>query len=172
MKNLKKPSLFVLSLVLFALPCIVFAANDKGKEASAEHRSKVSTIVQQLTNLAGKDNNIGEEVSQVAKEEATTTDEQADLMKKVEGRSGLKTFLLGSDYKNLGALRSTLVTTTNHIKRLEKALGRATSTPEIQAKLNTQITALKETQTNVESFIKTNESKFSLLGWLVKFFNQ
>ena len=177
MKNLKKPSLFVLSsVVLFVLPCLVLAANDKGndkgKETSAEHRSKVAEIVQQLTSVAGQDKNIGEEVRQIAQEEATTTEKQVALMEKVETRGKFKTFLIGTDYKNIGALRSELVTTANHIKRLEKALERATSTPEIQVEFNAQITALKETQTNVESFIETNESKFSLLGWLVKFFNR
>ncbi|MFA6410078.1 MAG: hypothetical protein WCW26_00675 [Candidatus Buchananbacteria bacterium] len=176
MKQPLKSAIFVLFLALFlALPCVAFGKNDnakQGNQASEEHRSKISTIVQQLNDLADKNKNIGREISQVASAEATTTDKQINLMKKVENRSGFKTFFLGSDYKNLGDLRSTMVTTNNQIKHLEKAWERATSTPEIQAELNTQIIALKDAQTKIESFINTNESKFSLFGWLVKFFNK
>jgi len=174
MKNFKNSSIFALSLVLFALPCLVFAANGNGngQETSAKHRSRVAEIVQQLISVADKNINIGEEIRQIAWEQNTTTEKIASTIEKIENRGKLKTFLIGTDYKNIGALRSELVTTANYIKRLEKAWEKATSTPDIQVELNAQITALKETQTNVESFIKTNESKFSLLGWLVKFFNQ
>ena len=172
MKNLKKPSLFVLSfVVLFALPYLVLAANGKGKEVSAEHRNKVSEIVQQLTSIAGQDKNIGEEISQMAQEVSDNNEKTTATIEKIETRGKFKTFLFGTDYKNIGALRSELVTTANHIERLKKALER-TESEEVKAELDAQITALEETKTNVESFIKTNESKFSLLGWLVKFFNR
>ncbi|MFA5022503.1 MAG: hypothetical protein WC508_05500 [Patescibacteria group bacterium] len=171
MKNSKPASIFALSFVLFALPCLAFAANDKGKEVSAEHRSKVAEIVQQLTAVVGQDKNIGQEIRQIAQEQNTTTERMVTKIEKIETRGKLKTFLIGTDYKNIGALRSELVTTANHIDRLEKALER-TDSEEIKTELNAQITALKEAQIKVESFIKTNENKFSLLGWLVKLFNQ
>lgn len=148
-------------------------SSEQGQQESERHRSRVSKIVRELTALAGKDKNIGEEISQVANGEATTTEEQTDLIKKVEGRNRFKTFLLGSDYKNLGSLRSTLVTTSNHLERLQRALQRvATSSPELAAQLNIQITALAQAKDQVESFIKANENKLSLFGWLVRLFNR
>ncbi|OGY43500.1 MAG: hypothetical protein A3J62_04165 [Candidatus Buchananbacteria bacterium RIFCSPHIGHO2_02_FULL_38_8] len=172
MKNFKKPAIFVLSFIfLFTLPYIVLAANDKGKAVSAEHRSRVAEVVQQLTAVANQDENIGEEVSQVAQAENEAREKVATIIEKIETRGKFKTFLLGTDYKNIGALRSELVTTANHIERLSKALER-TIDEEVKAELNAQITALEEAKTKVESFIQTNESKFSLLGWLVKFFNR
>ncbi len=172
MTSLKKPSRFVLSLmILLTLPYLALAANDKGKEVSAEHRNKVAEIVKQLTAIAGQDENIGEEVRQVAQEASDNIENTVAMIEKIKTRGKFKTFLFGTDYKNIGALRSTLVTTANHIDRLQKALER-TDSEEIKTELNTQITALEETKTNVESFIEANESKFSLLGWLIKFFNR
>lgn len=176
MRQSLKPLIFVFFLALFlTFPGIMFGQGNNNSQKvrlSEQHRNKVSTIVQQLNVLASKDDNIGEEISQVVKAEATTTDQQINLMEKVENRSRFRTFFLGSDYKNLGALRSTMVTTNNQIQRLEKALERTTSTSEIQTELNAQITALKDAQVKVESFISANESKFSLFGWLIKLFNK
>ena len=65
-------------------------------------------------------------------------------------------------------MRSEMVQTRNRLEKLNKVMEKATSTPEIQA----QIKILEQTQTKIESFIKTQESKFSLFGWLVKLFNK
>ena len=35
-----------------------------------------------------------------------------------------------------------------------------------------QMQALEQEQQNIEDFIKSQESKFSLFGWLVKLFNK
>jgi len=173
MTNTKKIHFFIffLAATLMAIPSIVSATDDEEKEASVEHRSKVANIVQQLTNIANRDGNIGEEVRQIAQEESTTTEKIITKMEKIEARNGFKTFLIGTDYKNIGALRSELVTTANNIDRLKKTIDQADNA-ETKANLNTQITALEATQAKVETFIKANESKFSLLGWLVRFFNR
>jgi len=173
MKSSKKQAILALYLLaLFALPCLAFAANGQDK-VGAEHRSAVAEIVSQLNSIAGKDNNIGEEIRQVAQEQSTSTENVAAKIDKIESRSKIKTFLIGSDYKNLGALRSEMVTSANQISRLEKALERAaTSTDEVKTELTAQINAMEQEQTKVETFIQGQEGKFSLFGWLVKFFNR
>ena len=136
-----------------------------------QHRNRVSKIVQELNNVADRDNGIGDEVKIVAQEEKEISEKVKEKMEKIEKRGGFKTFLIGSDYKNLGALRSDLVTTKNHIERLNKALERAISS-STQAELETQIKDLTDIQTKAETFTKSMESKFSLFGWMVKMFNK
>jgi len=166
----KTSSIIIVSLLLFSLGIGVFAQNDKGKMTSQERKSKIAEVVQKLIELAGKDENIGEEVRLVAQEQKESNKRATEAMEAVETRGKFRTFLFGTDYKNVGVLRSELVKTENHINRLSRALDRAEDS-EIQAGLDAQIAELQETQSQTESFIQENESKFSLLGWLVKLFN-
>lgn len=167
---IKTSTTIALSLLLVASSAsVALAQSDKGKAMSEQHRSSVANVVQDLTSLAGKDQNIGEDVSAVAKEQEVSNERATEAMQVVEARGGFKTFLIGTDYKNIGALRSEIVTTQNSIDRLTKAKDRATD-DSVKADLNAQIQALQETSSSTLSFIQTNESKFSLFGWFVRLF--
>lgn len=159
-----------ISFIVLGVFSIAFAQNEKGIEMRTQHRSKVSNIVQELNDLADKDQNIGEEVRAVAQEQEESNERADKAMEKVEARGGFKTFLIGTDYKNIGALRSEVVTSQNHIDRLMKARDRATS-DEVKTDLDIQIAELEEANTDAETFIRQNEGKFSLFGWFVKLFN-
>ncbi len=92
-------------------------------------------------------------------------------MDRVENRSGFKVFFIGTDYKNLGELRSEMVTTQNHLDRLNKAMERASSTT-VKEDLEAQIKELEIIKNKADGFIKANENKFSLFGWLVRLFSK
>jgi len=126
--------------------------------------------VEELNAIAEKDKGIGSEVSAIAKEQNESNAKVAVAMEKIESRGKFKTFLIGTDYKNIGMIRSEMVTTDNHISRLEKAAER-TDDPEVIVSLNEQINALKGEKSKVEAFLTENENKFSLFGWFVKWFN-
>ena len=162
----------ILSLFVFfsLFTYMAFAQNEKGMKISQSHRSAVAEVVEKLRIVAGKDKNIGEEVREIAQEQEESGERAVEAIESVETRGALKTFLFGTDYKNIGVIRSELVTTDNHIDRLTKAMDRSEDT-EVKADLETQISTLEETKTSVESFVKENEDKFSLLGWLLRLFN-
>ncbi|MCR4311049.1 MAG: hypothetical protein NUV54_00550, partial [Candidatus Taylorbacteria bacterium] len=172
-KNMKKKNILTvatLSLFLVASSAsIASAQSDKGGEVSEQHKSSVANVVEDLTSLAGKSQNIGEEVSAVAKEQESSNERATEAIKVIEERGGFKTFLFGTDYKNIGALRSEVVTTQNSVERLTKAMDRVTD-DSVKTDLDTQIKALEEANTNALNFIQTNESKFSLFGWFMKLF--
>jgi hypothetical protein len=141
--------------------------SDDNSGAGEDHRSAVANAVLKLKELAGKDKKIGEEVSKIAQEQNDSAEKAAKAIEAIEKRSGWKVFLVGTDYKNLGGLRSEMVTTSNHIDRLTKALEKTTS-PTVKAALDLEIKALEVEKLKVETFISTNESKFSLFGWLAR----
>lgn len=150
-----------------------YIMSNRGAKMSADHRSEVSIIVQKLLFAADRTKGIGQELKAIVKEEATTTENQARLMEKIENRNGIATFLIGTDYKNVGALRSEMVTTENHMNQLKDALARATTTDtSLRADLITQISSLEAANAKVDTFIATNENKFSLFGWIAKLFNR
>ncbi|MBI2673820.1 MAG: hypothetical protein HYX23_00890 [Candidatus Zambryskibacteria bacterium] len=86
-----------------------------------EQKSKVSLVVKSLLAIADRDSGIGADIRLVAQEQASTTAQVNNSMAKVISENKVKVFLFGPDYKNLGELRSAIVTTQNHIARLKKA---------------------------------------------------
>jgi hypothetical protein len=143
--------------------------NQAGQINAAEHKSTVANFVQTLSEKASSTKGeIGEQVRVIAQQQNDSDATTTKAIEKIQSRNKIKTFLIGSDYKNLGALRSEMVQTRNRIDQLKRTIQNATDTTEIQA----QIQTLEQEQTKIESFIKAQEGKFSLFGWLLKMFNK
>ncbi|OGM98820.1 MAG: hypothetical protein A2915_01560 [Candidatus Yanofskybacteria bacterium RIFCSPLOWO2_01_FULL_41_34] len=163
-------AIFVVVLVLFLLTShAVFAKDNTTKITGQEHRSEVAKIVQELRRVAGQDSTIGQEVRKVAQEQEDSAKKAEEAINNVDKVSKFKVLFLGTDYKNLGALRSELVTTQNAIDRLTKSLERITDI-SLKADIQKQIDALKATLVKAEAFAKDHESQFSFLGWFVRLF--
>ncbi len=142
-------------------------ADAKIKVTAESHRSTIATFVKSLLSVADRDGGIGSQVRVVANSQNDSASTTAAAMAKVEKRGSLRTFFFGSDYKNIGVIRSELSTTTNNIVRLKNLLN-LTSDASVRADINNQITALELIQAKIEAFLELNESKFSLFGWLNK----
>ncbi len=146
--------------------------NNDGENEAENHRSAVSSFVKNLLETADKNKNgVGEEVRAVAQEQKDADVEVSKEIDEVQNRSALKTFLIGTDYKNIGMIRSEMVKTQNRIDKLNRLLETMpTSTDKVST--TEQLQNLTQAQTKLEDFLKTNESKFSLFGWFVKLFNK
>jgi hypothetical protein len=144
-------------------------ASTTGQLTAEAHRSSVASFVQSLLSVADRDGGIGAEVRAVAQSQQESASTTAEAVAKVEGRSKVMTFLFGSDWKNLGSLRSEAAKAAADMKKLEAALDDATSA-SVRADLEAQITVLKEQQEELVSFIAEHESSFSLFGWFTKLF--
>lgn len=173
MKN-KASLLLILTIALAAVLATTVSAKDKAKDNKGQinaefHRSAVASFVQSLLAVADREGGIGQQVRVVAQQQNGTKDKVAESIDKVEKRSKLKSFLIGTDYKNTGALRSEMVQTRNQIAQLKRLADKAENDQD-KNELQNQIQALEQEQTNIESFITQNEDKFSLFGWAVKLF--
>jgi uncharacterized protein YaaQ len=146
------------------------STNNRGGLAE-EHRSEVSKFVQTLLDNADRTGGIGQQVRVIAREQASTSSTTTDAIEKIEKRSGLKTFLIGSDYENIGKLRSEMVQTRNRIEQLKGELSRvSTSTDKIV--LEEEIKNMEQLQNRLQDFVTDNENKFSLFGWVVRMFGK
>ena len=142
--------------------------NDKELNSTAQtHRSVVANAVQQLLKVADRERGIGTEVRVIAQAQQDQAETVAVAAQKVETRSKFKTFLFGTDYKNIGVIRSALVTTDEQIAKLQALVAKATTT-DSKATLNAQIDALKAEQVKLQAFIDAHKNVFSLFGWLAK----
>jgi len=151
--------------------------DENGNKASVSangelHRSVVANFVQGLLNVASRsEGGIGEQVRVIAQEQNQNKEKIADQIEAIEKRNKFKTFLIGTDYKNVGALRSEMVQTRNQLEQLNRLMEQTKNTAD-KTELQNQITALEEEQIQIETLLKKAEGKFSLFGWLVKLFNK
>jgi hypothetical protein len=145
--------------------------NSKGQLNVESHRSTVATFVQSLLAVADRESEIGQELRVIAKQQNDTKDRASDLINAVENRNKVKTFFIGTSYKNLGELRSQMVQTRNQIEQLKQLAEKAENEGD-KTELQNQIQVLEQEQTSINNFITQNESKFSLFGWAVKLFRK
>ncbi len=136
-----------------------------------EHRSAVSKFVRSLLSVADREGGIGQQVRVIAQEQNQSASTTVQAMEKVQTRSKIKTFFFGSDYKNLGTLRSEMVQTKSRLEQLNR-LVENTQNDADKTELQNQIKTLEQEQVKIESFLKTNENQFSLFGWFTKLFSK
>ena len=142
----------------------------QGQINAEQHRSAVANFVQSLLQVADREGGIGQQVRVIAQQQNQSASTTIQAMEKVQTRSKIKTFFFGSDYKNLGALRSEMVQTRNRLEQLNRLMENVQNEGD-KTELQNQIQTLEQEQIKIESFIKAEEGKFSLFGWLVKLFN-
>ena len=145
--------------------------DNKGQFNAELHRSTVATFVQSLLAVADREGGIGQEVKVIAEQQNDTKDRASDLINAVENRNKVKAFFIGTSYKNLGELRSQMIQTRNQIDQLKRLADKAENEGD-KVELQSQIQVLEQEQTNINNFITSNESKFSLFGWAVKLFRK
>ncbi len=139
---------------------------------SEERRGAVVNFVQSLLRVADRqEGGLGEQVRAIAREQEASSERALEARARIEQRSRFRTFLFGSDYKNLGALRSEVVQTQNRLRQLNQTLSGVVAEEE-KLELQSQIQAVMEEQMQLEAFVQTQEAKISLFGWLTKFFNK
>src|SRR4030042_2005937 len=172
--------LFIVFLVIAFTFCFSFVLANKSIAKSENsggvngeaHRSKVANFVQTLLNVADREEGgIGEQVRVIAQEQEQSQEETADQIESIEKRNKVKTFLIGTNYKNIGAFRSEMVQVRNRIEKLTRLMEQAEN-EEDKTALQEQIQTMEQEATSIEAFLKANEDKFSLFGWVVKLFNR
>ncbi len=141
----------------------------KGININTErYQNTVSHFVRILLNIAEREKGIGEQIRTLAQEQNQSLEKTLQVMNQIQVRTGWKAFLLGPDYKNLGALRSEIVQTRNRLEQL-KRLMKNTENEGDRMMIEDQIRMLEREQSEIQNFIKEQEGKFSLFGWLLKF---
>lgn len=136
-----------------------------------QHRSAVANAVQGLLQVADRQGGIGQQVRTIAQQQNQSVDTTVTAMEKVQTRSKIKTFFLGSDYKNLGTLRSEMVQTENRLEQLNSLMTSVQNQAD-KTELQNQIQTLEQEELKIENFIKAQEGKFSLFGWAARLFNR
>ncbi len=141
--------------------------NNGGDTNPDSHRSTVSTFVKNLLEVADREGGIGAEVRIIAKEQSDSQEKVSTALEEIKSKGTVSSFLFGADYKNIGVLRSEMVTTSNQIARLQALVEKTTDVTD-KATLEVQIKLLQDEQVKIQAFINLYENNFSLFGWFVK----
>jgi hypothetical protein len=143
----------------------------QGEINAVQYRSVVAGAVENLLQVADRQGGIGQQVRAIAQQQNQSAETAVQAMEKVQTRSKVKTFFVGTDYKNLGTLRSEMVQTQNRLNQLNSLMTNVQNEGD-KTELQTQIQTLEQEQTKIESFVKAQEGKFSLFGWVARMFNR
>lgn len=146
-------------------------SNEKGMLESRTHQSVVAKFVQNLMDVSKKQWKMGADIKVIAQEQNDDLDVTIKAIEKIETRGELKTFLVGTDYKNIGTLRSQIAKSESRMAKLEALISKASTTVD-KTILTTELASLKEAEVKLEAFVKLNEDKFSVFGWLSKILNK
>lgn len=136
---------------------------------TGERGSVVSAFVKSLLSVADREGGIGAQVRAVAQSQNDSASTTAAAKAKVESRGSVRTFLAGSDYKNLKVIRNEIATTTANIARLKDLRDQAVDAA-VRAELSVQIQALEAELATVNAFVEAREEAFSIFGWFSKLF--
>ncbi|MFO7807296.1 MAG: hypothetical protein R6V40_02625 [Candidatus Moraniibacteriota bacterium] len=145
-------------------------SQSKGNK-SGLHKSISNEVAQRLQQAAqGESEKIQNRINQVAKQQQEEGEDTSRAIEKVEKRKGVAEFIIGSDYKNLGQLRSSLVRNENQIRQLTQTLSQMEDEENKQI-VQDQIALLMEEREEMKNFIQENEEGFSLFGWAFRMIN-
>lgn len=144
---------------------------NKKKAEEDEAKKKAEEDKKQLEELQKKEDGIKMEFENLSRNSVDLIKKQDSYLIEVRSKGKIKTFLVGSDYKNIGQLRSQLALNESCIKKINDLLG-DTQSEENKNLMQQQLNFLTEKNAEINQVILENEDKFSLFGWAVKFFNK
>lgn len=144
-----------------------------GKTNAQVYKEQTGNVVKNLKQVAVEEKMVGNvaasrQIEQIASSQEQVQEENAEAIEQVEKKSKVKTFLFGTDYKNLGQLRSNLVHNRNEIRKMTQTMAMVNDAAEKQV-LQEQLTTLMQERERIKTVISTNENQFSLLGWISRF---
>ena len=132
----------------------------------------MANFVQSLVHSADRlEGGIGERVRLIAGEQNEAKERLGQTIEAIENRGKVKSFLIGTDYKNIGQVISEMVRLRNRLELLNRLMERVENQNE-RTELQNQIREMEQERERIENFLKQKESQFSLFGWFVKWLNK
>lgn len=128
--------------------------------------SDVSKTVKELEFKEDVSDEIDEVVEEIKSE--VVNEKAAQAIEEVEKRPKWKNVLFGTDYKNLGLLRSAMVKNQNAVRKLNQIQTKIQN-EEASSALQQHTSTLLQEQERISAIIEENEDSFSLLGWAFRF---
>lgn len=145
------------------------AGQGKGDEISSQRRSRVAAAVQQMLQIADRNEGIGQQVRIIAQNQNQNQEKlEADLLK-IQNRSGFAKFVIGPNYGEINNARKVLEQNREQIQQLNQIRSQITNEGEQQT-LSEQIQVLEQANLEISNSLDIFQKGFSLFGWLFRMF--
>ncbi len=141
-----------------------------GLENAEQRRSQVANAVQEMLQVAERNNGIGEQVRVIAQAQNQNQEKIENGLQKVQNRSGLIKFFAGPDYAEIDNIQRIMEQNRFQIQQLNQIKDQLVSQEDQQVIIE-QVQLLEQANLMVENILDNSRKGFSLFGWLFRMFN-
>ncbi|MDD5552082.1 MAG: hypothetical protein PHI88_02930 [Candidatus Pacebacteria bacterium] len=138
-----------------------------------EYKLRVTNTIQNLTQTAEKieENNpeIGENVKEMIQEQTRSVESVSEALNRIQNRNLILRFLIGPDYNEIKKIKGEIEKNRLRIQELNQVMNQLQNEGQ-EKEIQEQIQLLEQENTNLKELIEETEGRFSLFGWLVRFF--
>ncbi len=136
-----------------------------------ERRSRVANTVQEMLNVAERNQGIGEQIKNIAQTQNQMQEETDNSLKDVKNRSNLVKFLIGPDYKKIDQVEEKIEQHEEKIEELKELKNQLENSGD-EIILEEQIKEMEQVKEQVKEEVKLEAKSFSLFGWLNRAFSK
>jgi len=126
--------------------------------------------MQQLTNMEGLDEEVTQNVRNIAQEQQQAQSQIQIQIEKMESKSGIIKRLFGPDYEAIKNLKQLKDENQQRIQELQKSANQVQNDEEV-TQLMEAISALVQQNEVLQDKIQAEEGVTSIFGWLINLFN-
>ncbi|MDD4289802.1 MAG: hypothetical protein PHH83_00815 [Patescibacteria group bacterium] len=145
------------------------AQNQNGLNNAQQRRSMVANAVQEMLQLAERNQGIGQQIKLIAQNQNQNQEKLELGLERVQNRNKFVRFFFGLNYKEINNVNKILQQNKEKLHELNQINNELINQEDLN-KLQEQIQNLEQTNLQVENSLKNVEGGFSLFGWFSKLF--
>jgi vacuolar-type H+-ATPase subunit I/STV1 len=149
----------------------VVQKSTNGSEASQQRINKVSNAVQEMLQVADRNEGVGQQVKIIAQEQNQNQEKIEKSLEKVQNRNIIAKFLIGPNYGEINNIEKKLEQNTKQIKQLNEIKNQLINEGD-QQKLTQQIQVFEQAKLEIENALKSSQGGVSLFGWMFRLFSR
>lgn len=138
-------------------------------ENARQHMSDVAKAVQGYLSTGNKTGGIGQQVSEIAKQQEQAQDQIGQALDKIENRKGILKTILGPNFGAVDDMKKFMEQNKLRIQQLQ-TLKNQTQNQGDDTQLQEMIQSMIEQNTALQNIVTAEEALGSPLGWLIKLF--
>ena len=143
----------------------------QGIQTSEQRRSQVANAVQEMLQVADRNEEIGQQVKVVAQAQNENSEKLEASLQKIQNRNSFVRFLIGVDYKEINSAEQVLTQNQEQITQLNQIKTQLENQAD-QDTLTQQIQLLEQANQEIQNSLDSSQKGFSLLGWAFKLFSK
>ncbi len=147
----------------------VQAQNKTGMVNAQERRSQVANAVQEMLQVAERNQGIGEQVRTIAQAQNQNQEKIEESLVKIQNRNQLVRFIIGPNYSEINSAKKLLEQNQEQANQLNQIKNQLINQAD-QEVLMEQIQTLNQASLEIENSLNNSQKSFSLLGWMFKMF--